>query len=596
MNSLSINFISLFPYAIDAYTLVYGEEYRSMISEKINHTIVASYRDLRGLEDYISYLKECKIRELSIRFLNEIGIDVLNKDNYSVELDKKTKGILDCFIYSDFAFDENEKDWSYLFAFDINNKLSSDILLNHKLKIINYLLGNNENLINEDNFESFTKTDKYLELLNIIDKYIIIYKRLMSEYREWSKQFEHYKKYIKEEKERKKEYLQQSKENLICDIFNQLPLAVRNFISDKDVEEQASIVLGPNDILFETSIEFFSSDIIERLKSTSTNLFAKWVIMNIHLLYLSNLGVVIPNEEMFNCKSEKDVSDYLSFLNQDDVKKYIPTDELINFISSTRKKRYEEALKAYTISRNDFLNIIMVLGNTQENIDIVYKIIKEKRVCVTASSYYNYKNEFLALMFFTIREYEGGALFHTFMHECGHVIDKSEKRMGFECFDGIIEKNPYDINFRKYEKFNETLNDIFTIEAVNKLNEQGYYLIEPKEILSLNTINMNTSLITKELLYPLIQKFRSQVIKAKVNSNPQELTRYIGDENYEELVDAVNKVDYLSRNGVESLIKKKPEDDMVIQYYDEVERVKQIYINIDNYYATNFLNLSKKRM
>ena len=100
--------------------------------------------------------------------------------------------------------------------------------------------------------------------------------------------------------------------------------------------------------------------------------------------------------------------------------------------------------------------------------------------------------------------------------------------------------------------------------------------------------NVNTSSLNKEILKPLIERFRKQVIKAKVNSEPQELIKYIGKDNFEELVDVVNKVDYLSRNGVKTKIDKSPEDPMVIDYYEQVERAKHIYNNIDNYYANNF--------
>ncbi len=180
------------------------------------------------------------------------------------------------------------------------------------------------------------------------------------------------------------------------------------------------------------------------------------------------------------------------------------------------------------------------------------------------------------------------------MHEMGHIIDQSQKGVGFEAFNDFntnCKKNPYDKAYRKYEKFNETLNDIFTIEATRILQEQGIYLLESEEFTSLDTNNCNTALITKNLLQPLLQKFRQQVIKAKINAEPEELTKYIGKENFEELVDAVNKVDHLSRNGVIPKIDESPEDTMVIEYFEQVERVKQIYINIDSYYANKFGNL-----
>ena len=190
-------------------------------------------------------------------------------------------------------------------------------------------------------------------------------------------------------------------------------------------------------------------------------------------------------------------------------------------------------------------------------------------------------------MFYTIRSYDGGSLCHSFMHECGHIIDKSPSGSAFESHDDINNSsimNPYDSNFRKYEKFNETVNDIFTMEAIELLHHQEIYLIEPQEFTLQDISNCNTALITKNILQPLLSKFRTQVIRAKINANRDELTRYIGENNFEELVDVVNKVDYLSRNGVIAKINTSPDDEMVKEYFEQVNRAEKIYHNIDDYY------------
>ncbi len=51
--------------------------------------------------------------------------------------------------------------------------------------------------------------------------------------------------------------------------------------------------------------------------------------------------------------------------------------------------------------------------------------------------------------------------------------------------------------------------------------------------------------------------------------------------------DIVNKVDYLSRNGVVPLINSMPDDPMVKKYYVQLERTKKVYANIDNYYSSH---------
>ena len=225
-----------------------------------------------------------------------------------------------------------------------------------------------------------------------------------------------------------------------------------------------------------------------------------------------------------------------------------------------------------------------------DSLEYIYERIRNKSVCIDGLSVINDDNLPMSLMFYTIRTFSCGSLFHVFMHECGHIIDLNSERTGFESFNDYTYNsinNPYDECFRKYEKFNEALNDIFTIEAVELLHNQGIYLIEPQEFTLLDTSEINTASLTKNLLQPLLAKFRKQVISAKIKADRSELIRYIGNDNFEELVDVVNKVDYLSRNGLTSKLDTSPEDEMVKEYFEQVERAKRIYRNIDDYYSDN---------
>ena len=593
MDKLNIDFKSLLPYVIDAYSSIYGEEYHPIISKKLNNSIIVSYHDYEGLSNYVSYLRKCKGREFAIRFLDEIGIDVEEhkKENYTEPLDESIADILENLIDSVYGFSNEAEKWSPLLAFDSNNKTKPSQLLDNKLKIVNYLLGNNHDKITKENFDSFTKTEEYLQLLEKINKLKDIYGKLLSEYNDWAKELEPYEKYVENEENRKKEIIQKKTNEFIREIIDKLPLPVKDSLSNKTLKEQKECILGANDVSCKSNIESFSYEEMRKLSSPNVDLFDKYFIVSWQSKYLKELGITIPNEKMLDCESEEDITNYLSFVNQDDIKKYIPTEEVISYISSTKEKKYEETLREYYTTREDFIDAMKLFDNNQHNLEYIYKRIKNKQICIAGQGAYNNKNELISIMFYTVGVNGGGYLFNSFVHESGHIIDQNQKGSGFESADDFNEdsaKNPYDKTFRKYEKINETLNDIFTIEAVNYLQSQGIYLIEPKEYTKMDASNVNTSSLNKEILKPLIERFRKQVIKAKVNSEPQELIKYIGEDNFEELVDVVNKVDYLSRNGVKIKIDKSPEDPMVIDYYEQVERAKHIYNNIDNYYANNF--------
>jgi len=597
MDNLSIDFKRLLPFAINAFAKVYGEEYHNIIFQRINNTIIIPYHDIEGLNDYISYIKRCKRREYAINFLNKIGVDVKKhiKDNYTQPLDDEIEKILDYYMDSSlWGFSKDTDYWVPLQAFKPNNDTYPKRLLKNKIKIINYLLDNSHEQITEENFDSFVGTEEYNEILKKINELNLVYEQLLLEYRKWEEQLQPYEEFVESENKRKSEILKKKKITTFMDVYSRLPIPVINAISGKSLEEKSDAIFGSLDISSKSIIESFSFNNMEKLKSKDVDLWDKYCIVWRQSDYLKNIGVEIPNEQMLKCDSEEDVNNYLIFLSQDNIRKYIPSNDLISYITSLRENNYEDALREYYVNRDDFLDAKREFGNNEGSLKYIYEQIKNKKVCIAGNGGTRNDNEFISIMFYTIRTYGGGSLFYSFMHECGHVIDQSSKGTGFESsndFSENSEKNTYDKAFRKYEKFNETLNDIFTMEAVELLHNQGIYLIEPLEFTLSDVNNHNTALITKNLLKPLLSKFRKQVIAAKVKADHNELIRYIGKDNFEELVDVVNKVDYLSRNGVVPKIDTSPDDEMVKEYFEQVGRAKKIYSNIDDYYSNNIENL-----
>lgn len=592
MDNLTINFKKLLPYIIRAFTEVYGEEYYDTISKKINRAIMISYYDIEGLETYISYVEQCKRREYAIKFLDKIGTNVekTKKNNYTQKLDEKIEDILQCYIGgSYYGFCESAEFYAPLQAFKKSNTENPKILLINKLKIINYLLNDEHEKITEENFDLFTKTEKYLQIMDKIDKLNIVYESLLLEYRKWEEQLLPYKNFVESEKKRKDEILKEKKNLLFLDIYSKLPNAVIENTSDKTLEEKSLIVFGyRSDISSTSMIEAFSANKMEKLKAKDVSLYDKFLIINSQVQYLYNAGIDINNKEMLMCNSEEDVDNYFAFLNQDEVKKYIPSEDLISYVSSARENMYEEALKEYYMTREDFKKLVKIFGNDKNNLEYFYQLIKKKCVCVTFDDSTTMNDEIISVMLYTIRGFDAGGLLFSFIHECGHIIDQNSNAMAFESYNGIDGLNPYDNTLRKYERFNEAINDIFTLEAIERLHNKGIYLIEPQELSSLDLRNFNTTLVTKDLLQPLVSKFREQVINAKVKMGRNELIKYIGKDNFEELVDAVNKVDYLSRNYVLDTL---PNDSIIVkEYFEQVERVKNIYNHIDHYCYHNVVN------
>ena len=589
MDNISIDLKKVLPFVIEAFTFVYGEKYRDIISDKINNAIIIQHYNIESLKKYILYIEECQKREYAIKFLEKIGVNVekYKKANYTEELDNKIEKILEYYINdSDFGFSNKTDYFVPLQAFKKDNNTNPKRLLLNKIKIINYLLNDEHELVTEKNFDLFTKTEEYQQILKKIDELNLVYEPLLSEYKKWEEKLKPYKDFIDSETERKKRILEKKKSLLFEDIYPKLPITIKDAISNKPKDEKIATILGPTDISSESIIELFDSNKMEQLKAEDTDFLTKTVILSRQLNYLKNTyGDTID---------EKEINNYFLFLEEEDIKQFIPSDDLIHFVTLAREKRYEEALREYYTTRKDFLNL-KEQGFDKDSLEYIYENMKGESVFIYGKGATRSDNKFVSIMFYTIRSDDGGALCYTFMHECGHIIDQNKNGIAFEPYTDFCDnstENPYDNTCRKYEKFNETLNDIFTIEALEFLHSHGMYLIEPQKFTLEDVSNYNTALITKNLLQPLLLKFRSQVISAKINADQNELTRYIGQDNFEELVDVVNKVDYLSRNGVINKIETSKEDELVKEYFKQVNRAEKIYHNIDDYYDNNYQTLT----
>lgn len=232
------------------------------------------------------------------------------------------------------------------------------------------------------------------------------------------------------------------------------------------------------------------------------------MIIFLQMTYLKGINPDVFSGWPINCSSQDEINQYLLFLKQDSVKKYISSIDLISYVNSTKNKMYEEAIREYYETTKEFINAKEYFGD-KESLEYAYSLIRKKIDCICFGNVYNTNQDFVSLMFYTIRENDGGALLYFIMHECGHIIDNTKAGCGFGFKDNT-DKNPYNETLRKYERFNETLNDIFANEAIKLLHNRGIYLVEPKEFTLLNFSNINTFLVIKNLLKPLVVKYRKQ--------------------------------------------------------------------------------------
>ena len=557
MDLLNLNLDKLKPYVIDAYTHVYGSEYHDIIEHKINNALYLTYIDIRGLEEYINNLLAYKKYKLSISFLEQIGYDVSKYKSLNLK------------------------------------ELSRENNLNEILKA------------NFGRFEIIFEKDENIIILLEIKGYKDIYDKLKSEFILYKESFFRYYKFIEEDNNRKDIIFKEGMDYTYNELLSVIPLELKERLEKLSKEEVYKIffdISWNSKLNYNSLVQSFDKEYMEELSSSENSLFMKAVLASDQIEYLQIFNIEPPvfdiGKDNLSCfHTEQDVSNYLNFLKSAEVRNLIPKQDLIDRIKKMCKENYSECEKKYYTKRLDFLNIINKIDSNQDLDNFLIDKIKNKRVCISLGGA-NSSNGYHSLMFYTIRVFDYGFLDRSFLHENGHIVDDNPNGSGFEFLcdaNDSCEHNKYDKSYRKYERFNENINDMFTIEAKEYLRKKEIYLIEEKKYVNNEWNNRNTGLVTKNILRPLLDKYRSIVIDAKINGDRNILSSYIGDYNFEELIDIVNKVDYLWKRGLDYKLNNDKDNEDVIEYYKQLERAKEIYINIDAFVANNYEVMSVKK-
>lgn len=265
---------------------------------------------------------------------------------------------------------------------------------------------------------------------------------------------------------------------------------------------------------------------------------------------------------------ETEEETYKNIIKRDDIKKLIVPNEVADLISKKKKEIYEKS-QIENISNEDLVNLF----RNKKFLNV--KTAKE--IC-----YMSADGDTNGTIFFSIRKYEPGKEDYLLLHEICHAIEHNSQkgRSGFDQYE--CEANLYS-NYRKYERLNEIITDIFAIEARKNNIKKGIYIIEPKEYINEDVQNNNTSSILKNMLSEFMKKYRKDIIKARITGNMENFYNVIGKNNFEELNDIINYTDFLIQEKELNyyLRNNDSQNETVIEYNNQLKRLEQVYKNMD---------------
>lgn len=560
----------------EVFLKVIGEKYRSKANENLKNVVYISYNNVEGIKNYREYLLRTKRDVLACEFFESIGVDItkFKLRKYDTSNYLEFEELIRTYFGSKVGFDVPTlklgiKAFSSGLEEDEVAKLEQISFLN------NYLFGG-ENIINEANYEEFKSTSVYKRVDKQIQTWISKFEEQQQEYKKYKDSLESLREYV-EEKEKRLSFIQEENIKAIYEyIKDSFPLKWQERIKNIYKNEESAVkILGKLDDYFGFSI--FEYKYSELLKNGTVA--EKKNILKRRLEHFKNLKVIesipISFEEMNNL--------YNNLMASDSIRDFIPPVSLRKELINLKKELYRESKKALLLEDSLFQESIRENKiSKQTAVDIAYTLYKNP-IFVTKTSDEN--DVYYTLLYYTIRSCDGGLLDDILIHEFIHLftlfnLTDKDIMSGFDSiFGGNDPRNNYNDKYRLYERFNETLTDIITEKVSYVLhNELKIFILEEKWSIR-PYIDLNTSSILRNLIYPFVDEFFDLIIESIINEDLNIVFNVIGKSNFEKLIDILNYIDNLVEYfKLNEIIKNNDTTSIYYRLYlESIEEIMKIY-------------------
>jgi len=577
MDLLNIKLEQYIPYAIEALTYAYGEQYRSIITDRLNNTVFLYYYNDRRLDEYVKIKRQYEKTKSAIQFLKAIGVDTKKYEGINYSSAKMMKDVLTredietigSLIGNPECFAANNNPGLRRFIDPVDHDCFEK---ESKTRVINYFLRKSSRRISEEDLEAFCKTEEFKEILKLIKEYYSIYVEISDDYHKRNKNIANVEDFIISERKRRIAIRQQIEIDFCQRILKYFPPEARDILSKKTPQSLESLLLISS-LEEKTIVEFFSKDNLEKRLETDNVIWGD--LENQIIDYLELFGI-----DVYKYLTTGSVKEWLEIMEKEEIKKYLPTETDIRKIKEARIKACEDIKDTIIYERSDFAAIKDKLNSNRLKpmiSDFIFRSMKEKHICIPACGAYDYDENFKSVMLYSLREF--GESFHNFLHEAGHVVTNNENGCGIETSDALMthNRNKKKSRNRRYELFDEIINEKFVRDGLMHLYSLDIFPMEKEEITNKNFDDYDNTLYN-EALKQLVDKHKDAVKNSMIYVTRDYIINEIGKDNFERLVDALNYLDYLymeKRDGNDNIF--------VLHYQETLDEIKQIYSDIDVY-------------
>ncbi|MBO6195426.1 MAG: hypothetical protein J6O56_03665 [Bacilli bacterium] len=489
---------------VEAFISFYGEEKRDIITEKFNNSIILPYVSIDDLKSILRKIRMEKTNELYNKLKERVELsgsilNIIEESNYFDD------NLLSTYYkYLDKVKEANDPSYS-------NNFFLTDI--DSTITAKNILEGNQSELMKEMN------------------KIRPIVEELQKEYDELNQKIVKYDEYvdlddIKIELDSKYLYTFALRhKDLLGDEFK---IIENDYSKYKNIYTSScpKLKMYCGSVMSDSmpDISAFDAESDEVLKGN--NEFMKDEIKETRIKYYKMKGIDLGD-------------DYSLYENNDNCRAIRPSLELINELKQEKeiyiKKYKEEVLEHYPI----YNKCKGLIDNIPFMEDVDLANVFETGLMSVSPNFIkeNGKIKNFSLVYLNLGNDTDG-LDINIIHEFNHLyelelLEADDKKYSEICGWDII-KGEYSVNddeTRKYEKFNEIVNDLIAELVCRNMHEKDNYLYSSKDSVKYNACNYRR---TTFLVADFLKEFKDKVFESRTG-DMSIILDHVGQENFEEL-------------------------------------------------------------
>lgn len=520
------------PKIIEAFVIFYGEEERSYIESKFKDMLVIGY----GLPDDLSNIVDKLKSEISNKLINEF-FNQLNLNNENDTLRK--------IFFSSFTLDYKDFNPIQYYIEYLKKDVKDFDYQDCKQNALKFLNSINPK-VNINNMDALIKEGAF----NDIDRMIPIYEEIIKEYEKEIKKLEQYINELTVTRKLRNELetnywieLLNSCKNIFTE--EEMLMAKKEMLENFNLfsKEVIKVKTFIGDSIYSTPIiEAFSEECDNDLKTG-----AYWKKENIkedRIKFFKQMGINLGD-------------DYAAYENNPECKKIIPSKSIIKTIANKRKEFLE-------LMHNDFYKSTIEYKTCKEKIS-KYKLLIEddglgpnayfnKRTCMCPNlirKNNHIGNFYLVLINISMHNYIDSQL----IHELNHVLETTLISLcedGCEFISGwdkvelilneeetIVESLDENKAKRKYELFNETINEMISQEITQIMHGKGNYVINTKDTAKIK--GKSSYECTFFLIKEFYNTYKTEILRSRKNGDIHIIFDAVGKENFEKLNDVFNE-------------------------------------------------------